>query len=173
MERQPFAKISVGDICEKCDMNRKSFYYHFKDKFDLVNWIFDTEFIANAKQRGERNGWELLEELCFYINNNRAYYRKLFRLEGENAFSEYFREYIVSALLSDLKEVFLVEREREFYADFYTDAFVCAMKRWLLKRDNIPASEFVPLLKQGLLQISQKVVQDFAEKSEAAEIVKM
>ena len=24
-------------------MNRKSFYYHFKDKYDLVNWIFDTE----------------------------------------------------------------------------------------------------------------------------------
>ncbi len=69
----------------------------------------------------------------------------------------------MSALLSDLKGVYPTEREREFYADFYTDAFVCAMKRWLLKRENIPASEFVPLLKQGLLQISQKVGQDFAE----------
>ena len=40
MERRPFAKISVGDICESCNMNRKSFYYHFRDKYDLVNWIF-------------------------------------------------------------------------------------------------------------------------------------
>jgi len=40
----PLAKISVGDICARCGMNRKSFYYHFKDKYDLVNWIFHTEF---------------------------------------------------------------------------------------------------------------------------------
>ena len=32
METKPFAKISVGDICAACEMNRKSFYYHFKDK---------------------------------------------------------------------------------------------------------------------------------------------
>lgn len=44
MEQIPFSKISVSDICEKCGMNRKSFYYHFKDKYDLVNWIFDVEF---------------------------------------------------------------------------------------------------------------------------------
>ncbi|MGM9640637.1 MAG: TetR/AcrR family transcriptional regulator, partial [Faecousia sp.] len=31
MNREPFAKISVGDICQACQMNRKSFYYHFRD----------------------------------------------------------------------------------------------------------------------------------------------
>ena len=38
MEQIPFSKISVSDICEKCGMNRKSFYYHFKDIYDLVEW---------------------------------------------------------------------------------------------------------------------------------------
>ena len=42
MEEKSFEKINIGDICEKCEMNRKSFYYHFKDKYDLVNWIFDV-----------------------------------------------------------------------------------------------------------------------------------
>lgn len=37
MEQMPFSKISVSDIAEQCGMNRKSFYYHFKDKYDLVN----------------------------------------------------------------------------------------------------------------------------------------
>ena len=45
MEKKPFSKISVGDICEDCGMNRKSFYYHFRDKYDLVNWIFYVDFI--------------------------------------------------------------------------------------------------------------------------------
>ena len=51
---RPFEKISVSDICDRCRMNRKSFYYHFRDKYDLANWIFDTEFIelsqTNATQ---------------------------------------------------------------------------------------------------------------------------
>lgn len=31
MQEQPFDKISVSQICDGCGMNRKSFYYHFKD----------------------------------------------------------------------------------------------------------------------------------------------
>ena len=50
MQEVPFDKIQVTHICERCDMNRKSFYYHFMDKYDLVNWIFDTEFITLAME---------------------------------------------------------------------------------------------------------------------------
>ena len=49
MEKKPFSKISVGDICEDCGMNRKSFYYHFRDKYDLVNWIFYVDFIERME----------------------------------------------------------------------------------------------------------------------------
>ena len=51
LEQKPFAKISVSHICEECGMNRKSFYYHFKDKYDLVNWIFDVEFFQAVHVR--------------------------------------------------------------------------------------------------------------------------
>ena len=37
MKTQGFDKISVSEICKECGMNRKSFYYHFRDKYDLVN----------------------------------------------------------------------------------------------------------------------------------------
>ena len=47
--RSSFEKIRIADICKRCGMNRKSFYYHFKDKYDLLNWIFDTEFISFAR----------------------------------------------------------------------------------------------------------------------------
>ena len=40
MEEQPFSKISVGDIYRQCGMNRKSFYYHFRD-----NMIWWTGFL--------------------------------------------------------------------------------------------------------------------------------
>ena len=46
MRRRPFEKISVSDICMDCGINRKSFYYHFRDKYDLVNWIFFVGFLG-------------------------------------------------------------------------------------------------------------------------------
>ena len=49
LETMPFEKVTIADICEGCGMNRKSFYYHFRDKYDLVNWIFDTEFLEIAR----------------------------------------------------------------------------------------------------------------------------
>ena len=39
MAEQPFDKINVAQICERCNMNRKSYYYHFKDKYDLATKI--------------------------------------------------------------------------------------------------------------------------------------
>ena len=61
MAKQPFSKISVGDICEACGMNRKSFYYHFRDKYDLVNWIFYSEFLASVQVAQCTNNEEFLE----------------------------------------------------------------------------------------------------------------
>ena len=63
MGEMPFAKITVADICEKCDMNRKSFYYHFRDKYDLVNWIFDNEFIAAVQRERDKDVWEFMLEI--------------------------------------------------------------------------------------------------------------
>ena len=47
MADRPFAKISVGDICEACGMSRKSFYYHFQDKYELLKQRIHIELGMN------------------------------------------------------------------------------------------------------------------------------
>ena len=36
--KKPLTKITIGDITEDCGINRMTFYYHFKDIYDLVEW---------------------------------------------------------------------------------------------------------------------------------------
>ena len=36
--QKPLDKITVTDIAEDCGINRMTFYYHFKDIYDLVEW---------------------------------------------------------------------------------------------------------------------------------------
>ncbi|MBQ8926053.1 MAG: TetR family transcriptional regulator, partial [Clostridia bacterium] len=50
LKTHPFEKVTVSSICEQAHMKRTSFYYHFLDKYDLVNWIFDTEYEAFLKE---------------------------------------------------------------------------------------------------------------------------
>lgn len=85
LEQKPFAKISVSHICEECGMNRKSFYYHFKDKYDLVNWIFDTEITKIFSEEEWKNAgftWDILEKsVSIFINTGHSI-RRYCRLRG-------------------------------------------------------------------------------------------
>ena len=39
VKTKPLNKITVSDITDDCGINRMTFYYHFKDIYDLVEWI--------------------------------------------------------------------------------------------------------------------------------------
>lgn len=43
LEKKTLDKITVKDITDDCGVNRQTFYYHFHDVYDLVEWIFVEE----------------------------------------------------------------------------------------------------------------------------------
>ena len=131
MEELPFDKINVAHICERCDMNRKSFYYHFRDKYDLVNWIFDTEFLPLALRGSSRDDREnFIMSVCGYFYENRRFYRKALQIKGQDSFSDHFREF-GRPLLRD-RFVYLCgeDVDDDFILNFYTDDMICLSIRW-------------------------------------------
>ncbi|HIX15895.1 MAG TPA: hypothetical protein H9740_09285 [Candidatus Hungatella pullicola] len=66
-------------------MNRKSFYYHFRDKYDLINWIFYTEFVNSILKNPSSTSWDLLNTLCEYFYENKSFYRKTLPIERQNS----------------------------------------------------------------------------------------
>ncbi len=43
IEQKSFEKITVKDIVDDCGINRKTFYYYFKDIYDLIEYVFRAE----------------------------------------------------------------------------------------------------------------------------------
>lgn len=146
MQEKPFEKISVSDICQKCEMNRQSFYYHFKDKYDLVNWIFDNEFIAVARKSEFADQWDFLEALCTYFYTNRDFYRRVLAVKGQNSFSEHFREFLQPVLARGIGELLVDEYVQEFHVNFYSDALICTIERWLTDKHSMQPKELIHLL---------------------------
>ncbi len=173
LEEQPFEKISISDICERCHMNRKSFYYHFRDKYDLVNWIFDTEFIALMQENrmdlyapvdSFDEHWHILEIYCRYFYENRRFYRRVMAVEGQNSFASHFREFLYPILRLRVTEVLEQDDVPRMVYDFVVDGIVCAIERWLLDKHCTPVEEFMYNLKRLVqvlfVSINKRIVGD-------------
>ncbi len=74
LNQKPLDKITVKDIVEDCGINRKTFYYHFEDIYDLLRYILAQESERFYKERTED---ETLEQLInrladFAFKNKKA-----------------------------------------------------------------------------------------------------
>lgn len=161
IETVPFQKIGVGDICERCEMNRKSFYYHFKDKEDLANWIFDIEFLEIASKKEYDSELDVLEDLVRYFYDNRSFYRRLLRHDGQNSFSEHFHELIYPVLVERLQAILGNTKAMEFQVNFLADGVVCFLNRWLTANDCTPPEDFIKDVKPCIYTISKHICDKF------------
>lgn len=163
MEEIPFEKIQIAQICEQCEMHRKSFYYHFMDKYDLLNWIFDFEIASsiqvdshalNSQQR-----IELLFQAYYYFYENKDFYRKALKVEGQNSFKNHFRECVQTLLKNRI--YFPIDDEfDEFELNIFSDVALSLLERWLLDPNCMPPEEMVQrtirLLKRDDLLLFEK-----------------
>ncbi len=164
MAEVSFRSISISDICGRCDMSRKSFYYHFKDKYDLVNWIYYNEFISVAKDKNYNSEWAFLEDICGYFYENRNFYQKALRIEGQNSFTEYFRDLLIPMIGEYMGDVFQDEENWDFYVQFFTDAISIAIEKWILEKEPMLPERFIFLMRSCLWRTAEKMVQEIPEQ---------
>ena len=158
MRQKPFEKISVSDICEQCGLGRKSFYYHFKDKYDLVNWIFYVDFIGKMDIAAYDNGWDLIRDLCEHFYADKQFYRAALAIEGQNSFHDYILETFRPIMALSIRELYPDIREQSFFADFFGDAFLAAIMRWLSDGMTMEPAELVDNLQRISVALASNIL---------------
>ena len=159
MEKKPFSKISVGDICEDCGMNRKSFYYHFRDKYDLVNWIFYVDFIERMDWDACRSPWDMLVALCRHFDAERQFYQNALQVEGQNSFREYFCGMVKPVLVFISNNMVEEENEKkDFYIGLFSEGLLEELMYWLREGNGIGPDEFAQDLHRISLGLARRVL---------------
>jgi len=134
MAKTAFSKISVSDIVDNCGLTRQAFYYHFKDKYDLMNWIYYTETACFMNSYNKVEHWlDGLTDLCNYMRQNKTFYINALNTTGQNSFQEYLHDYIRDISISVIENIKNTEFEEEkwgFIAEFISTAFVGLIVRW-------------------------------------------
>lgn len=69
---KPIDKITVKDLVEECGVNRQTFYYHFDDVYDLLEWVFEEDANRTLPQEILYENWRknVLTFFHYLYNNN-------------------------------------------------------------------------------------------------------
>ena len=57
LAEMPFEKISLTDICRVSMVSRSTFYRYFEDKYDLVNWYFQSGITRFLVELSAYSSW--------------------------------------------------------------------------------------------------------------------
>ena len=80
LDEKPMSKITVKDIVERCGVNRNTFYYHFKDIPDVVEFILKKKWDEILEHPQDRASiLECMEEMADLVRNNRKVMLNVYR----------------------------------------------------------------------------------------------
>lgn len=102
---KPVDKITVKELTKNCNLTPPTFYNHFRDKFELMAWIYNQKVEAAIKNFGVTDSFEdvvcrwmeiILEDEIFYVN-------LLKNAVGQNSFRYTTNDHAINLLADWIK----------------------------------------------------------------------
>lgn len=134
--KKPLDKITISDIADDCGINRMTFYYHFKDIYDLVEWscveaaakALDGKKTYDTWQQGFLQIFQaVLENKPFILN----VYRSVSREQVETYLYKLTYNLLIGVVEEKAAGMAIREADKKFIADFYKFGFVGLMLDWI------------------------------------------
>ena len=129
-------KITIQDITDDCGINRQTFYYHFADIYDLVEWtsIEDTEKVL--KENKTYDTWQEGFLAVFVLaKKDKAFIDNIYRSVSLEMLEQYLYRLVyplIKGVVDEKAKNFVVrDDEKRYIADFYKYAFVGVLLEWV------------------------------------------
>lgn len=150
LNEKPFSKITISDIVRDCDVNRKTFYYHFEDIYDLLRWMLEEETLNVVRQFNLLTEYE--DAILFimdYVEKNdfilNCLYNSIGHEEIKRRLSTGFSS-LIRSLITDAAQTLGIETEERFIVfltDFYTGALANLLIEWLKDTSRYTKQEVI------------------------------
>lgn len=155
--KKPVDKITVVDIVQDCEVNRQTFYYHFQDILDLVEWIFKTESIKAIDGNKTYDTWQVgFLHVFEYVLENKEFVKSVYHSVSREHLEYYLYQETYELLMDVIEEhakgMSVQEEDKQFIANFYKFAFVGMVMDWIrcgMKENPQDIIEHLGILIQG------------------------
>lgn len=166
MAATPLDKITVRMLVENCGLNRQTFYYHFQDIYDLLDWTLQEDARHLVANKINLDNWEeSIAALFVYMQENRMLVLNAFHsLERDTLEKEVFK--LLSPLLHRLfsaQEGFdrLSEADQNFIVSVYGLGITGLFLRWIGANMMSPPEPMIRQLYRLMGGSLQGIVQRF------------
>ena len=142
MQEKPFSRITVSEIIHACGVNRKTFYYHFTDIYDLLQWMFRQEAVDVVKQ------FDMVidaEEAITFIMNYVEQNNHIINCAQDAMGSDELKRFFMLGFLEIAKAIIdqaeastgshLEQGYKDFLCMFYVGAVSNMLTEWARERD--------------------------------------
>ncbi len=136
LANRPLDKITINDLTTDCGISRMSFYYHFKDIYDLVEWICVEDGKRALQGKKTYDTWqEGIYQIFEAVMENKAFILNVYRSVGRDKIESYLHK-LTYQLVADVVEekcgdIELAQEDKAFIAEFYKYGFVGVMLDWI------------------------------------------
>lgn len=102
--KKPLTKITVGDITEDCGINRMTFYYHFKDIYDLVEWSCLEDAKRALEEKKTYDTWQQgFLQIFKAVQENKPFILNVCRCVHREQVEKYLQPLVDQLLLDVIK----------------------------------------------------------------------
>ncbi len=134
--KKPLTKITINDIADDCGMNRMTFYYHFKDIYDLVEWSCLEDAKKALEEKKTHDTWqEGFLNIFEAVLANKPFIMNVYHCVDREQVEKYLKPLTDNLILGVINEQagsFTVrEEDKEFIARVYSYIFIGIMLDWI------------------------------------------
>lgn len=134
--KKPLTKITISDITADCGMNRMTFYYHFKDIYDLVEWVCLEDAKRALDQKKTYDTWQQgLLQIFEAVQENKPFILNVYRCVHREQVEKYLQPLVDQLLLDVIQEesigMTIREEDTQFIAKVYSYIFIGIMLDWI------------------------------------------
>lgn len=136
LKHKQMDRITINDLTEDCGISRMTFYYHFKDIYDLVEWVCVEDGKQALQGKKTYDTWQ--EGMCQIFEaviENKPFILNVYRCVSREKIESYLYKLTYSLIANVVEEkckgIDLAKEDKEFIAEFYKYGFVGIMLDWI------------------------------------------
>lgn len=143
-KNKPIKDIQIKELCVLCGVERTTFYYHFRDKYDLVAWIFKQNYIEEASRAETINDERMIREMFHRLSMQKEFFLNALQDSSQNNLREYMLAFYIGIEEKVLCEYYHTDSlNEELLYEVRNYSFGCMGQTidWLLGKNNLSAEK--------------------------------
>ena len=134
--KKPLTKITINDIAEDCGINRMTFYYHFKDIYDLVEWSCLEDARKALEEKKTYDTWQQgFLQILEAVRDNKPFVMNVYRCVHREQVEKYLEPLVDNLLMGVIEEesagITVRQEDKAFIAQVYSYIFIGLMLDWI------------------------------------------